>query len=143
MKADLEKARKAGEQASKMARTMARSLEDARKAALMFEDIHFDSDKTVPNEDALAKLTQYAMALLQYPDVEMLIEGHSDEQGMTKYNLALGERRALTVKNYLMKLGVAEHRLSTVSYGEERPLDPGHTEEARAKNRRVHLVVKP
>jgi peptidoglycan-associated lipoprotein len=71
-----------------------------------------------------------------------LIEGHCDERGTPEYNLALGERRAVAVRNYLVSLGIPKGVLSTVSFGEERPLDPGHSEEAWAKNRRAHFVTK-
>jgi peptidoglycan-associated lipoprotein len=69
------------------------------------------------------------------------IEGHCDERGSNEYNLALGERRAVSAKLYLIRLGVKGDRLSTISYGEEMPADPGHTEEAWAKNRRCHFVI--
>ncbi|HLD30193.1 MAG TPA: OmpA family protein, partial [bacterium] len=66
---------------------------------------------------------------------------HSDERGTVEYNLALGERRANSAKKYLISLGISEDRISTISYGEEKPLDPGHTEEAWAKNRRAHFII--
>jgi peptidoglycan-associated lipoprotein len=69
------------------------------------------------------------------------IEGHCDERGSTEYNLALGERRAMAVRNYLISLGIAADRMRVVSYGEEFPFDPGRTEEAYAKNRRAHFVI--
>ena len=69
------------------------------------------------------------------------IEGHADERGTTEYNLALGERRATAVKSYLVALGVDPARVLTISYGEERPADPGHDEEAYAQNRRAVTVV--
>ena len=69
------------------------------------------------------------------------IEGHADERGTAEYNLALGERRALTARDYLISLGIAADRLRTVSYGKEFPFDPGRTEEAYQKNRRAHFVV--
>jgi peptidoglycan-associated lipoprotein len=69
------------------------------------------------------------------------VEGHCDERGTAEYNLALGERRALAARNYLVTLGVSAERLRTVSYGKEFPFDPGRTEEAYAKNRRAHFVL--
>jgi peptidoglycan-associated lipoprotein len=69
------------------------------------------------------------------------IEGHADERGTAEYNLALGERRALSARNYLVSLGIPADRLRTVSYGKEFPFDPGHNKEAWAKNRRAHFVV--
>jgi peptidoglycan-associated lipoprotein len=73
------------------------------------------------------------------PQARVLIEGHCDERGTVEYNLALGEKRAQAVKEYLVTYGVEGERLDTVSYGEERPLDPRSTEEAWAKNRRAHM----
>jgi len=86
-------------------------------------------------------LLKQASWLQQYPDVAIQIEGHADERGTREYNLALGERRATAAKNYLVSLGVAASRLSTVSYGKERPVDPASTEEAWAKNRRAVTVT--
>ena len=74
-------------------------------------------------------------------DANIIVEGHCDERGTTEYNLALGERRATETKKYLVELGVPEGRIKTISYGEERPLDPGHTEAAWAKNRRAQFVL--
>ncbi len=74
--------------------------------------------------------------------VDIRIEGHCDERGSDEYNLALGERRAQAAMNYLATLGVPASRMSTISYGEEKPLDPGHNEEAWAKNRRAEFVAK-
>jgi peptidoglycan-associated lipoprotein len=79
--------------------------------------------------------------LKKYPKVKVQIEGHCDERGTIEYNLALGERRANSTKKYLISLGISADRISTISYGKERPLDPGHNEEAWAKNRRAHIVV--
>ena len=76
------------------------------------------------------------------PGAAVLIEGHCDERGTPEYNMALGERRAASAKSYLVSLGVKGGGLSTVSFGEEKPVDPGHNEEAWAKNRRAHFVVK-
>jgi peptidoglycan-associated lipoprotein len=73
----------------------------------------------------------------------VLIEGHCDERGTTEYNLALGERRAKEAKKYFVELGIDGKRIKTISYGKERPLDPGNNEEAWAKNRRDHFVVTP
>jgi peptidoglycan-associated lipoprotein len=86
-------------------------------------------------------MTENAKIVSNHPSLKIQIEGHCDERGSNEYNLALGERRATSAKLYLIKLGVPENRLSTISYGEERPLDPGHNEEAWAKNRRCHFVI--
>lgn len=82
-----------------------------------------------------------AAVLRKYPTWAITIEGHSDERGTAEYNLALGERRALSAKSYLLSLGIAADRIRTVSYGKEFPFDPGHDEAAWAKNRRAHFVV--
>ena len=88
-----------------------------------------------------AILDANAQWLKSNADQLVLIEGHCDERGTNEYNLALGERRALSVRTYLVSLGLAPDRLRTVSYGKEFPFDPGRTEEAMAKNRRGHFVI--
>lgn len=107
-----------------------------------FQDIHFDFDKSFIREDAKPVLTRIADHMKNSPSALLLIEGHCDERGTPEYNMALGERRAEAAKRYLVSLGVREGALSTVSFGEEKPLDPGHNEEAWAKNRRAHFVLK-
>jgi len=77
----------------------------------------------------------------RYTSWTVTIEGHCDERGTAEYNLALGERRAIAVRAYLVSLGIAADRLRTVSYGKEFPFDPGHDEAAFAKNRRAHFVI--
>jgi peptidoglycan-associated lipoprotein len=79
--------------------------------------------------------------LKKYPSWIVTVEGHSDERGTAEYNLALGERRAVAVKTYLVSLGISPDRIRTVSYGKEFPFDPGHNEEAWSKNRRGHFVI--
>ncbi len=93
--------------------------------------------------DALAQqaLTANAAILKKYPTWVITIEGHTDERGTAEYNLALGEKRALSAKTYLVSLGIPADRLRTVSYGKEFPFDPGHDENAWSKNRRAHFVV--
>jgi len=107
-----------------------------------FEDIHFDFDQSFIREDAKPILASIAAAMKMNRPASLLIEGHCDERGTAEYNLALGERRAEATKKYLVSLGVAAASLSTVSFGEEKPVDPGHTEDAWAKNRRAHFVAK-
>ena len=82
-----------------------------------------------------------AELLKRYPSWVVTIEGHCDERGTAEYNLALGERRALAARNYLVTLGIPATGLRTVSYGKEFPFDPGRSEEAYAKNRRAHFVL--
>ncbi len=103
--------------------------------------IYFDTDRyNVDSADAAALQTQ-AQYLAQYPNVTITIEGHADERGTREYNLALGERRANAAKNYLVGIGVAANRISTVSYGKERPAALGSDEAAWAQNRRAVSVV--
>lgn len=115
------------------------SAEERARAAL--QDVNFDFDSAMLSETARSILAGNAQWLKENLGVKVLIEGHCDERGSEEYNLALGQRRAETVKNYLLSLGVDASRLKTVSYGESVPLDPGHTEEAWAKNRRAHFAV--
>ena len=107
----------------------------------MLKDIHFDFDKYDVRPEDAEILKQNAALLAKYPTVKIQIEGHCDERGTSEYNLALGERRANSAKKYLVSLGIAESRISTISYGKEKPLDPGHNEEAWAKNRRDHFII--
>jgi len=107
----------------------------------LLKDIHFQFDQYDLTEEARNILTEDAKVLSKNSSLKIQIEGHCDERGNNQYNLALGERRAMSAKLYLVKLGVQESRLSTISYGKERPVDPGHSEEAWATNRRCHLVI--
>jgi peptidoglycan-associated lipoprotein len=107
----------------------------------LLKDIHFDFDKYDIRPEDTTILRENGALLKKYPKVKIQIEGHCDERGTVEYNLALGERRATSTKNYLVSLGISADRLSTISYGKERPLDPGHNEEAWTKNRRAHTVI--
>lgn len=103
--------------------------------------IYFDTDRfNVDSVDAAALQTQ-AQWLLRYPNKRATIEGHCDERGTRDYNLALGERRANSAKNYLVSLGVDANRLSTVSYGKERPVAMGSDESSWAQNRRAVTIT--
>ncbi len=108
----------------------------------MFENIHFDFDKFFIRDDAKPILQTVADYMKKNPGAKMQIEGHCDERGTSEYNMALGQRRADSARKYLIHLGVGGDRLSTISYGEERPADPGHNEEAWAKNRRAVFVLR-
>jgi peptidoglycan-associated lipoprotein len=110
--------------------------------ASVFDDIHFDYDKSFIREDAKPALAKVADYLKKNAAAKAQIEGHCDERGTAEYNMALGARRAESAKKYLASLGVKAGALSTVSYGKEKPLDPGHAEDAWAKNRRAHFVVR-
>jgi peptidoglycan-associated lipoprotein len=113
------------------------------KQASEFKDIYYDFDKFNLKPEARELLRRHADWLLEHSNFDVIIEGHCDERGTNEYNLALGERRAASAMKYLADLGVEKKRLTTISYGEELPLDPGHNEEAWAKNRRAHFVVTP
>lgn len=107
------------------------------------ETVYFDFDSYALRPDTIAKLQKNAekikAALQQNPNIIIQLAGHCDERGTQEYNLALGEKRALAVRDYLIKLGIPAQNLVTISYGEEFPADPGHNEEAWAKNRRVEF----
>ncbi len=103
--------------------------------------VFFDYDSSVLSPTATQTLDKQGAWLKQYPDVIVTVEGHADERGTREYNLALGDRRANAVKNYLVALQVGPDRILTISYGEERPVDAGHDEAAWAKNRRAVTVV--
>jgi peptidoglycan-associated lipoprotein len=107
----------------------------------MLKDIHFDFDKYDIRPGDAEILKENAALLMKNPGVKIQIEGHCDERGTVEYNLALGERRANSAKRYLSSLGLTANRISTISYGKEKPLDPGHNEQAWAKNRRDHFIV--
>lgn len=103
--------------------------------------VHFAFDSYAISAENRDILKANAKWLKDNASATVQIEGHCDERGTTEYNLALGERRANAVKNYLIKLGIKKARLSTISYGSERPVDPGHDESAWGKNRRAAFVM--
>ena len=117
------------------------SQEHFRQVMAGRDTIFFNTDMFNIDADDQAALREQANYLAQYPNGRATIEGHADERGTREYNLALGERRANAAKNYLVSLGVAADRLSTVSYGKERPIAVGSTEDAWARNRRAVTVV--
>jgi peptidoglycan-associated lipoprotein len=116
------------------------SLDDLNKNSPL-KPVYFEldsSDLSAANQKAL---DENAALLKRYASWAVTIEGHCDERGTAEYNLALGERRAIAARAYLVSLGIAADRLRTVSYGKEFPFDPGHDEAAFAKNRRAHFVI--
>ena len=115
--------------------------EHFRQAMAGRDTILFDTDMFNIDAEDQAALREQASYLSQYPNIRATIEGHCDERGTREYNIALGERRANAAKNYLVSLGVAPDRLSTVSYGKERPAAVGSTEQAWARNRRAVTIV--
>ena len=104
-------------------------------------DVTFDYDSAALLDEARVTLNAHADILAQYDSLTVLIEGHCDERGTVEYNLALGERRANAVFNYLLNLGISASRLKTISYGKEFPKDPSHNEQAWAANRRGHFEI--
>jgi len=107
----------------------------------LLKDIHFEFDKYDIRRVDEEILKENALLLKKNHKMKVQIEGHCDERGTVEYNLALGERRASNTKKFLVFLGIPSDRISTISYGKERPLDKGHHEEAWARNRRAHVVV--
>lgn len=103
--------------------------------------IHFDFDRFNIREEDKPLLTKNAQWLNINPSVKVRIEGYADERGESEYNLALGDKRAHSVERYLEDMGVKKERLATISYGEEHPVDPGHDEDAWAKNRRAEFKI--
>lgn len=145
------RAKKAAEEAAARAKKEAEDAAAAAAAAAaakaakgrdILGPVHFDFDKSVLRAQDRAILKKHVEWLTNKKDATVLVEGHCDEVGTTEYNLALGERRAAEVRKYLVSSGIDAKRISTISYGEERPADPGHSEEAHAKNRRAEFVVK-
>ncbi len=111
------------------------------KETVSLATIYFDTDSYLLTDDAKAGLRGNSSVLIDNPDVTVRVEGHADERGETDYNLALGERRAMAVRSFLVSMGIPASRLEVVSFGEEKPAVPGHDEETWAKNRRVELEV--
>jgi peptidoglycan-associated lipoprotein len=109
--------------------------------AFMTERIFFDFDKSVLKPESQALLKKKADWMKANAGAKMLIEGNTDERGTYEYNLALGERRAEAAKKFLVDLGIDAKRISTISFGEERPIDPRSNEEAWAKNRNDGFVI--
>ena len=105
------------------------------------KDAYFDFNKFDIRADAREALGQTAGYLRDYPQIKVTIEGHCDERGSTEYNLTLGDRRASAVKQYMVSLGISADRMSTVSYGKEKPFCGEHTEECWQSNRRGHFIM--
>ena len=141
--AELERQRQA-ERARQAEIERQREAERTARQALMemeSEKIYFDYDKSELKPEARAVLTKKAAWLRANPEYSITIEGHCDERGSTEYNLALGERRADAAAKFLSALGLSANRISTVSYGEEKPVDSRSNETAWAKNRRDEFVL--
>ena len=109
--------------------------------SMVFEDVHFDYDDATIKGSEKSILERISEWMVERPGVNIMVEGHCDERGSREYNLSLGEKRALSVRRYLISLGIEADRIFTISYGEEKPLDPRSNEDAWAKNRRAHFLV--
>ncbi len=116
------------------------SLDDLNRNSPL-KPVFFELDSSDVNAEGQSVLNADAALLKKYATWTVTIEGHCDERGTAEYNLALGERRAVAARAYLVSLGISADRLRTVSYGKEFPFDPGHDEAAFAKNRRAHFVI--
>jgi len=114
----------------------------AARIKFMYEDIYFKKGSYRLQPEARSILKRKAEFLKKYPKIAVIIEGHTDERGSRETNIAFGDRRAGAVKSFLIREGIERYRLIPVSFGKERPIDTRKTEKARAKNRRVHFVVK-
>ena len=119
-----------------------RAIEPGSADDIKLNRIYFDYDKYNLDNDAITILAENAAALMDNPSVKIRVEGHCDDRGTEDYNLALGEKRALAARDYLVNFGIAQSRISVISYGEERPLDPAETEKAWAKNRRSEFDIR-
>lgn len=138
----MEEERLAEERAEQLkAEAMDRDMMMAKNRFLS-ENVYFDFDNATLDYQAQELLKQKAMWLRDFPEANVVIEGHCDERGTNAYNLALGERRAESAKAFLVNLGISDARLTTISYGEEKPLDMGQSEESWAKNRRAAFVLE-
>jgi len=115
--------------------------EQGEQVAAELQKVYFDFDSAALSQEARNTLSKNAQYLAKNPDVKVRIEGNCDERGSDEYNMALGERRAKAARDYLVNLGVAPDRLSVISYGLEKPADPGHNDAAWAKNRRDEFAI--
>jgi peptidoglycan-associated lipoprotein len=117
-----------------------KSLDDLNRDSPL-KPLFFELDSADVSADGQKVLQDNAAIIRKYATWQITIEGHCDERGTAEYNLALGERRALAAKNYLVSLGIPADKVKTVSYGKEFPFDPGHDEAAWSNNRRAHFVI--
>ncbi|MBI4684920.1 MAG: peptidoglycan-associated lipoprotein Pal [Nitrospirae bacterium] len=130
------------EEAKKVETISVKEAVETKESQAKFENIHFDFDKYDIRDDAKPVLKVVSDWLIKNRKNKMLLEGHCDEVGTNEYNLALGERRAKSARDYLVTLGVAKDRFEMISYGEEKPLCKEQTNECWQKNRRVQFVIK-
>ena len=116
-------------------------VEPSAEKKAIFSDILFVYDSYRLKKNAAPVLEKVATRLKKHINLHLMIEGHCDERGSRKYNLILGEQRALSVRRYLTGLGISPSRLHTITYGEDKPFDTGHNEKAWTKNRRAHFLI--
>lgn len=138
--AEAKKVEMAALEAKSKAEQMRKSAMDALQS---MQTVYFDFDRASVRSDSHSTLDKHAEFLSQNPSVSIVIEGHCDSRGTPEYNIALGERRAQSVATYLQNAGVSGSQLTVVSYGEEKPVTNGTTQDAFAKNRRGVLVYQP
>jgi peptidoglycan-associated lipoprotein len=117
-----------------------RTLDDLNRDSPL-KPLFFELDSSEVSAEGQRVLQENAAIMKKYPTWQITVEGHCDERGTAEYNLALGERRALAAKNYLVSLGIPADKVKTVSYGKEFPFDPGHDDRAWSNNRRAHFVI--
>lgn len=116
------------------------SLSEKLNAQGILKRVHYDFDKYDLRPDAVRALGDNGARIREYAQFKVRVEGHCDERGTVEYNLALGEKRARAARDYLVSLGLPAKRFSIISFGKERPMDPGHNEEAWAQNRRAEFI---
>ena len=142
--AEREAAERAAAEAAKKPELPEREAEPVvpiRPEDVKLKNIYFEFDKYDLTAESKSALSENASVMMKHSGFSILIEGHCDERGTEEYNLALGEKRALAARDYLVGFGIARDRISVISYGEEKPVDPRHNEEAWGKNRRAKFVV--
>lgn len=122
--------------------TPAPAQQEPSEPKISLQDAFFDFDDFTLRNDAKSALDNDAKYLEKNAGARINVEGHCDERGSVEYNLALGEKRAKSAKDYLVSYGIAANRITTISYGKERPFAQGHDESAWSQNRRAHFVVK-
>jgi peptidoglycan-associated lipoprotein len=125
----------------RLSEEMAEQKTSSAKSIFENEDVYFEFDSIRLAPQAQEILTKKAKWLRANPAAKITIEGHCDNRGTNEYNLALGEGRAQSAREFLVDLGIAASRLNTISYGEERPMDHAQAEESWAKNRRAHFII--
>ncbi len=118
------------------------SDKSATRSSFVSEDIYFEFDSASLIPEARDVLKRKAEWMRSNPNVSVIVEGHTDDRGTVAYNLALGERRAASAMSFLVDLGISASRLTSISYGKEKPANPGRNETAWAANRRVHFEIK-